>query len=479
MKTKINKTLLIVALFGLLLAGNAFAYKYVMNGSATYSYVTPTTQVAALTGGTWDDGYFDYALPGDFDFYYYGRKVTHLRISTNGYIIFGFGSATGDGTVSLNVTIPEPATVPDSMVAVAWDNWDLTPYGGIYYDVVGTAPNRILAVEWRGVPHAGSVLPDAFTFEVVLYETSNDIRLQYADVEQGSYYDGAKRATIGVEHPTGLQGELYAYEELDPDALLVTNGQAILFTPFVHVYDTTDFNGDTMPDLTIFRSSNSMWYVAGVKAWSVTAEKGDIPVPGDYDGDGMAYRAMYTPSTSTWHTELGDIVYGTEGDIPVPADYNNDGFTDIAVFRPSNGIWYVYGLGAKTYGAAGDIPFPADIDGDGTPEYVIWRPSNGMWYVRGWGARSYGTAGDIPLPADYDGDTTADFAVWRYSNGIWYVRGVGASSHGMDGDVLVPADVNGDGATDLVVWRPSDGTWYVFNLGFLAYGTLADIPMLK
>ena len=38
------------------------------------------------------------------------------------------------------------------------------------------------------------------------------------------------------------------------------------------------------------------------------------------------------------------VQFGDAGDIPVPGDYNGDGITDLAVYRPSTGAWYVRNL---------------------------------------------------------------------------------------------------------------------------------------
>src|ERR1035437_7529936 len=82
--------------------------------------------------------------------------------------------------------------------------------------------------------------------------------------------------------------------------------------------------------------------VSSVAAGSSWGTRGDIPVPGDYDGKGPPHRAVFRPSNSTWYVRNGTSAsFGISGDIPVPGDYDGNGTTDIAVFRPSNSTWHV------------------------------------------------------------------------------------------------------------------------------------------
>ena len=80
------------------------------------------------------------------------------------------------------------------------------------------------------------------------------------------------------------------------------------------------------------------------------------------------------------------IPWGERGDVPVPDDYDADHITDVAFWRPADGVWHIIqsSTGApifRQWGERGDAPVPADYDEDGKLDLGVWRPSENAWLV--------------------------------------------------------------------------------------------------
>jgi hypothetical protein len=310
--------------------------------------------------------------------------------------------------------------------------------------------------------------------DLITYTTSNNIQVRPGRGD-GTFEAPVTVATEGGPSPVVI-GDFNEDGKAD---LAIANGQS----------DSVGIllgSSSSRINLTVWRPTNGVWYVdpaSGVPITQPWGLFGDIPIAGDFDGDGVLDFAVWRPSDGTWYVipSSSAVVplttsWGLPGDVPVAGDYNGDGKADYAVWRPSNGTWYILPSGGggsvvKQWGLPGDIPVVADFDGDGKADYAVWRPSNGTWYITlsSTGAtvvEQWGLPGDVPVAADFDGDGKADFAVWRPSNGTWYIipsstRVPYVIQWGLPGDIPVPRDYDRDGKADLAVWRPSNGTWYI------------------
>ena len=101
-------------------------------------------------------------------------------------------------------------------------------------------------------------------------------------------------------------------------------------------------------------------------------------------------QAVFRPSDGSWGIDSGRQIgysWGESGDIPAPGDYDGDHQDDLAFFRPSTGYWWIELSGnpgafiSQQWGQAGDIPVPGDYDGDGKTDLAVWRPSTGQWLI--------------------------------------------------------------------------------------------------
>jgi glucose/arabinose dehydrogenase len=280
----------------------------------------------------------------------------------------------------------------------------------------------------------------------------------------------------------------------------------------------SDYDGDGVSDLGVFRSASGVWLTVrssdGAATGAQWGQPGDLAVPGDYDGDGRTDLAVYRvppPSSiaatadGVWYvlrSSTGTAVatcWGQTGDVPVPADYDGDGATDVAVFRPATGTWYLVPSGSGVaatvaWGLPGDQPVPGDFDGDGRADPTVFRPATGTWHQFRGATRtalefSWGANGDVPLAGDYDGDGMADPALFRPATGAWYQLlsasgGAVGLIWGAPGDQPLVGDYDGDGRADPTVFRPSEGTWYQLRsasgAGYgILWGSGSDVPLTR
>jgi uncharacterized protein YhfF len=194
-----------------------------------------------------------------------------------------------------------------------------------------------------------------------------------------------------------------------------------------------DWNGDGFDEVGMWRPSTGRFYldIDGSRTWTrgvdvITDAFGiptDRPVAGDWNGDGIDEIGMWRPSTGRFYLDIDgsrtwtrgvDVItasFGVPTDLPVAGDWNGDGVDEIGVWRPSTGRFYLDQDGSRTwtagvdvitasFGVPTDLPVVGDWNGDGVDEIGVWRPSTGRFYLDQDGSRTW-TAGVDVITASF------------------------------------------------------------------------------
>lgn len=230
-----------------------------------------------------------------------------------------------------------------------------------------------------------------------------------------------------------------------------------------------DYDGDGITDLGVYDTNGGNWFIltldgrvlAWYRQWGWSTA---VPVPGDYDGDGAADLGVYDLETGNWYVyslAKGRVLHwalkwGYKGDvrswekpqtstvIPVPFDYDGDGITDMAFyyrgFSMTDSVWHIRGSAGRNWapteawGSSGSIPAPGIYrntvapnrwpNGVTTYKVKTSTPGDGtdgtfntpyLYQFRiGVYSRTFPVAGH-----DADGNGWDDHAVYDYLNGNW------------------------------------------------------------
>ncbi|MEN8250995.1 MAG: fibronectin type III domain-containing protein, partial [Bacteroidota bacterium] len=219
MGTILNK-LTLALIFFLAIVSNNYAqaqsvsnYNVSRSTGMSYSSIISTGNSMPgwrYTGGFSEDDNRSEATDIGFDFWYNGQRYTHFSVSTNGFI--DFSSSTDDGGPDCddygycNYQFTSSSATSGTWLALAPFYDDMTTAGGtdplgssIKYQLSGSAPNRVLMVEWDNMAIYGNTSPD-LNFQVKLYELTGVIEYNYETMNSGtttfSYTIGINAASV-------------------------------------------------------------------------------------------------------------------------------------------------------------------------------------------------------------------------------------------------------------------------------------------
>ncbi|MCA9244475.1 MAG: hypothetical protein KDA32_11000 [Phycisphaerales bacterium] len=139
-------------------------------------------------------------IPIGFAFDFYEEQFTTVWVTSNGLMVFP-PSIESDADDFTNDPIPSPI-IPNRIIAVLWDDMTtLDANSNIFYETVGTAPNRRLIVQWDGVNQFDVLAP--MLFQATLSESDSAIELRYVALDTPN---GEGDWTIGLEDGAGVRG---------------------------------------------------------------------------------------------------------------------------------------------------------------------------------------------------------------------------------------------------------------------------------
>ncbi len=145
------------------------------SAASAYTFAQSVGTYAPISGGTVlattcdDNNYNANAIP--FTFNYNGTTYTQFSVNCNGFL------AMGASVTSSYVPISAAAT-NNVIVAMGMDQQTNAASSDLSFDTLGTAPNRVLVVQWNNFRNYNQT-GDSYNYQIRLHETSNVVEVAY------------------------------------------------------------------------------------------------------------------------------------------------------------------------------------------------------------------------------------------------------------------------------------------------------------
>jgi len=129
------------------------------------------------------------AVPIGFTFNLNGANYTYFSASPDGWVAFG-NDATAAASQFTNA-VTSTTNIPK--IYPYWDDMATGTGGSVKYVVTGTAPNRVLVVEWFVTIPRNTTGAANSRFQAWMYESSNKVEFRY-----GTLGSGSMSASVGI-----------------------------------------------------------------------------------------------------------------------------------------------------------------------------------------------------------------------------------------------------------------------------------------
>jgi hypothetical protein len=204
--------------------------RFTADAGSYYGHVTglaTNPYAGAMTTLTLANNELSNAVPLGFSFDFYGTNYTAAYVSSNGFLTF---SNDGNDGCCSGDALPN-VSIPNNLIAFAWNDLDPSLGGAISYTTIGAAPNRIFVLDFMDIQHAGGGNP--ITVQVKLFETSNLI-----EVHSTNNTTNGSNMTMGLENATGTEANT-------PDARNANNlfsivNERTIFYPYYTTIQLTE-----------------------------------------------------------------------------------------------------------------------------------------------------------------------------------------------------------------------------------------------